>query len=225
MWASAYSSGAGTWVWPPLSSSCGSPLGSARVAGGIAIHRLSATAVAAATEIHQYRRIMAGSSEIPVDADEHLIAPVAKRVVLVELPEVHAVADEERDVLPRVIADLRGEDASVELVVLQPARPELIETAREKDGLVSEIVQLDGQPGCRAIEITAELAGQAVDLVTDDRAVEIERVPAHVGGEAIAQSIEASVTRLLALHGIRSPNDAEAPVEQARDVERQPFTV
>src|SRR5439155_9313630 len=42
------------------------------------------------------------SSEVPVDADEDLVPPVAQRTLFDEAPKIHAVPDEEGDVLPGI---------------------------------------------------------------------------------------------------------------------------
>src|SRR5438093_3424818 len=69
------------------------------------------------------------SSEVPVDADEDLIAPVPEWTVFDEAAEVHTVADEEGDVLPGIELGLEREHAAIALLITEATRPELVESA------------------------------------------------------------------------------------------------
>src|SRR5438132_14277617 len=93
------------------------------------------------------------SSEVPVDADEDLIAPVPEWTVFDEAPEIHAVADEEGDVLPGIELRLQGQHGAVTLLILEAAGPELVEPARQYDLLVDEIVRLNRETGRGAVEV------------------------------------------------------------------------
>ena len=75
-----------------------------------------------------------------------------------ELAQIDAVADEEGDVLPRVIPDLRREHRAVELLVLQAAGPQLVEAAGDQHVLVDEVIGLHRQSHRRAVEFAAQLA-------------------------------------------------------------------
>ena len=76
---------------------------SARVGGGPGGERTNAiAAIMSPVSAERWCRMVGLSSEVPVDADEELVPPIPQWTVLDEAPEVHAVADEERDVLPRV---------------------------------------------------------------------------------------------------------------------------
>src|SRR5213593_2388306 len=117
------------------------------------------------------------SSEVPVDADEELIAPVPQRAVDDEAPEVHAVANEEGDVLPGIELHLHRQHGAVTLLVLEAAGPELVEPARQHDLLVDEIVGLNRETSRGAVEAPSQLAGQAVEPIPDERAVDVKLLP------------------------------------------------
>src|SRR5437867_10858074 len=158
MCRSAYSSGAGTWAWPP-SSSCFSPFGSARVTVGSTTQTPSASAAITTAAPHRNIILLIGDtpSEIPVDSDEQLVAPAPERVVLAELAQIDAVADEEGDVLPRVTPDLRREHRAVDLLVLQAAGPQLVEAAGDQTAIVDVVVGLVRQSHRRAGALDARI--------------------------------------------------------------------
>src|SRR5436309_2444596 len=165
------------------------------------------------------------SSEVPVDADEELIAPVPQRTALDEAPEVHAVADEEGDVLPGIELRLHGQHGTVALLVLEAAGPELVEAARQHDLLVDEIVGLNRETGGGAVEAPTKLAGQAVEPIPDHRAVDVELLPSDVGRDAVSQSVEAIATWLVVVLWIGRSDDPEPPVHEGGDVEGKLPTV
>src|SRR5207249_742125 len=117
------------------------------------------------------------SSEVPVDADEDLVPPVAQRTLFDKAPKVHTVPDEEGDVLPGIELRLHGKHGPVALLVLEATRPELVETTRYDDLLLHEVVGLNAETGRSAVEVAAQLARQAVELVPNQRAVDVESLP------------------------------------------------
>src|SRR2546422_4787696 len=154
------------------------------------------------------------SSEVPVDADEELIAPVPQRTVLDEAPEVHAVADEEGDVLPGIKLRLHGQHGAVTLLVLESTRPELVEPARQHDLLVDEIVGLNRETSRGAVEAPSQLARQAVEPIPDHSTVDVKLLPSYVGRYAIPQSVEALAAWMVKVLRIGRAGDAEAPVHE-----------
>src|SRR5439155_974731 len=100
------------------------------------------------------------SSEVPVDTDEDLVPPVAQRTLFDEAPKIHAVPDEEGDVLPGIELRLHGKHGPVALLVLEATRPELVETTRYDDLLLHEVVGLNAETGRSAVEVAAQLARQ-----------------------------------------------------------------
>src|SRR2546425_5687083 len=161
------------------------------------------------------------SSEVPVDADEELIAPVPQRTVLDEAPEVHAVADEEGDVLPGIELRLHGQHGTVALLVLEAAGPELVEPARQHDLLVDEIVGLNRETSRGAVEAPSQLAGQAEEPIPDQRAVDVKLLPSDIGRDAVAQSVEAVSAWVVKVLWIRRAGDTENPAHQGGGVERE----
>src|SRR5213593_956859 len=159
------------------------------------------------------------SSEVPVDADEDLIAPVPEWTVVDEAPEIHAVADEERDVLPGIELRLQGQHGAVKPLVLEAAGPELVEPARQHDLLVDEIVRLNRETARGAVEAPSQRAGQAVEPIPDQCAVNVELLPSDVGRDAVPQSVEAVATWLAGILRIGRADDTEAPVHEGGDVE------
>src|SRR5207245_10200858 len=154
------------------------------------------------------------ASEVPVDADEDLIAPVPEWTVFDEAPEVHSVADEEGDVLPGIELRLHGQHGAVTLLVLEAAGPELVEPARQHDLLVDEIVGLNRETSRGAVEGPSQLAGQAVEPIPDERAVDVKLLPSDIGRDAVAQSVEAGATWRAAVPRMGGAGDADAPVHE-----------
>src|SRR3989441_6315000 len=154
------------------------------------------------------------SSEVPVDADEELIAPVPQRTVLDEAPEVHAVADEEGDVLPGIELRLHGQHGAGVLLVLEAAGPELVEAARQHNLLADEIAGLNRETGRGAVEAPSQLAGQAEEPIPDQRAVDVKLLPSDIGRDAVAQSVEAVSAWVVKVLWIRRAGDTENPAHQ-----------
>src|SRR2546422_576926 len=92
-------------------------------------------------------------SKIPVNADEDLVAPVAQRTLFDKASKVHAVPDEERDVMPGIELRLHGQHGPVALLVLEATGPELVEAARYHDRLLHEVVGLNAETGRGAVEV------------------------------------------------------------------------
>src|SRR5438132_2354045 len=159
------------------------------------------------------------SSEVPVDANEDLIAPVPEWTVFDEAPEVHSVADEEGDVLPGIELRLQGQHGAVTLLVLQAAGPELVEPARQHDLLVDEIVRLNRETARGAVEAPSQRAGQAVEPIPDHRAVDVKLLPSDVGRDAIPQSVESVAAGMIRVLRIGRADDAKAPVHEGGDIE------
>src|SRR5207249_3279606 len=161
------------------------------------------------------------SLKVPVDADEDLVPPVAQRALFDEAPKIHAVPDEEGDVLPGIELRLHREDGSVALLVLEAARPELVETTRYHDLLLHEVVGLNAETGAGAVEVAAQLARQAVELIPDQRAVDVEILPPHIGRDTVAQTIETLVAGMVAIVRVWRADDTRAPIDEGGDVEGQ----
>ncbi len=72
----------------------------------------------------------------------------------------------------------------------------------------------------------AEVAGQTEDPVPDESAVDVEPLPPEVGGEPRAEAVESAAARMDLARLLRielgRAGDAEAPVDQRRDIEREP---
>src|SRR2546421_5683199 len=220
-WMSAYSVGAGSWACPPFCSCLSlSPL--ARPAGGrVAQRPTSSTNTATARNLNGLASMSASPSKVPVDADEDLIPPVQQRTLLDKASKVHAVPDEERDVLPGIELRLHGKHRPVARLVLQATRPELVEAARYHDRLLHEVVGLNAETGRGAVEVAAQLAGQAVELIPDQRAVDVEILPPHIGRDTVAQSVETPTAGMVAIVRVWRADDTEAPIDERRDVEGQ----
>src|SRR3989441_11931884 len=161
------------------------------------------------------------SSEVPVDADEDLVPPVAQRTLLDEAPKIHAVPDEEGDVLPRIELRLHGKHGPVALLVLEATRPEPVETTRYHDLLLHEVAGLNSETGRGAVEVAAQLARQAVELIPDQRAVDVEILPPHIGRDTVAQAIETPVAGMVMIVRVWREDDTRAPVDEGGDVEGQ----
>src|SRR5207249_813848 len=67
----------------------------------------------------------------------------------------------------------------------------------------------------------SQLAGQAVEPIPDQCAVNVELLPSDVGRDAIPQSVEAVATWLAGILPIGRADDAEAPVHEGGDVEAE----
>src|SRR5437667_4121650 len=161
------------------------------------------------------------SSEVPVDADEDLVPPGAQGTLFDKAPKIHAVPDEERDVLPGIELRLHGKHRPVALLVLEAARPELVETTRYHDLLLHEVVGLNAETGRGAVEVAAQLARQAVELIPDQRAVDVETLPPHISRDTVTQAVETLAAGMVAILGIWRADDTEAPIDERRDVEGQ----
>src|SRR2546426_8462551 len=136
-------------------------------------------------------------------------------------PKIHAVPDEERDVLPGIELRLHGKHRPVALLVLEATRPELVEAARYHDLLLHEVVSLNAETTRGTVEVAAQLARQAVETIPDQRAVDVEILPPHIGRDTVAQAIETLVAGMVAILGIWRADDTEAPIDERRDVEGQ----
>src|SRR6266850_959862 len=85
---------------------------------------------------------------------------------------------------------------------------------------VDEIVGLNRETSLVAVEVPSQLAGQAVEAIPDHCAVDVELLPSDVGRDAVAQSVEAA-TWLVGVRRIGRADDAEAPVHEGGDAERE----
>src|SRR5207247_6835583 len=217
-WMSAYSVGAETWACPPFCSCLSlSPL--ARPAGGrVAQRPTSSTNTATARNLNGLASMSASPSKVPVDADEDLVPPVAQRTLLDKGSQIDAVPDEERDVLPGIELRLHGKHRPVARLVLEATCPELVEAARYHDLLLHEVVGLNAETGRGAVEVAAQLAGQAVELIPDQRAVDVEILPPHIRRDTVTQAVETLAAGTVAILGIWRADDSEAAIDERRDL-------
>src|SRR2546422_11611902 len=116
---------------------------------------------------------------------------------------------------------LHGKHGPVALLVLEATRPELVETTRYHDLLLHEVVGLNAETGRGAVEVAAQLARQAVELIPDQRTVDVGLLPPHIGCDTGAQWVGTLAARVVAILGIRRADDTEASIDERRDVEGQ----
>src|SRR5881296_517551 len=84
-----------------------------------------------------------------------------------------------------------------------------------------EVVGLNAETGRGAVEIAAQFARQAVELIPDQRAVDVESLPPHISRDTVTQAVETLAAGMVAILGIWRADDTEAPIDERRDVEGQ----
>src|SRR5439155_15771258 len=65
------------------------------------------------------------------------------------------------------------------------------------------------------------LARQTVELIPDQRAVDVEILPPHIRRDTVAQAIETLVAGMVAIVRVWRADDTRAPIDEGGDVEGQ----